>query len=202
MNGRLIVFEGVDGTGKSTQLERLAVALEAAGYEVVRTGEPYAGSEAGRRIRGMAKSGKPVEPETELAWFLEQRRDHVREVILPALERGAIVLSDRYYLSTVAYQGARGFDWEKLLRDHESEGFPAPDLVLLLDLDPGAGLARVKLRGDVAEPVFEEQHFLDRVRAVYLQIQRPYLQLIDATGTPDSVTAAIRAASSERLGLL
>jgi dTMP kinase len=202
VNGRLIVFEGIDGTGKSTQLEQLALALEAAGHEVVRTGEPYAESDAGRRIREMARSGEAVSPETELAWFQEQRRDHVREVIAPALTRGAIVVSDRYYLSTVAYQGARGLDWQNLLAAHEAEGFPEPDQVLLFDMDPETSLARADERGGHAEPVFEEARFLARARAIYLEIDRDYIDRIDAAEAPALVAEAVRGAVEARLGLL
>ena len=201
MNGRLVVFEGIDGGGKSTQLTRLAEALEAAGHDIVATREPYAGSPAGQRIRAMAKSGEAVAPETELAWFLEQRRDHVRDVIGPALERGAIVLSDRYYLSTVAYQGARGLDWKGLLRDHETEGFPEPDLVLLLDLEAGEGLARVDDRRAAAEPVFEERAFLERVRQIYLAVDRPYMVRVEAADLPDAVAGSVREIVRTRLAL-
>ena len=96
--GSLIVFEGVDGSGKSTQLALLAAAIRASGREVVKTGEPY-DCEAGRRIREMARDPQGVAPEQELAWFLEQRRAHVRELVSPALAAGRIVLSDRYCLS-------------------------------------------------------------------------------------------------------
>ncbi len=202
MNGCLIVFEGIDGGGKSTQLALLAEALRAAGHDVVTTREPYGGSPAGRRIREMAQGNEAVSPETELAWFLEQRRDHVREVIAPALERGAVVLSDRYYLSTIAYQGARGFEWQALLEQHESEGFPPPDLVLLFDLDPGAGLARVEDRKGVAEPVFEETGLLSRARAIFLAVDRPYMVQIDAAGSPDRVAEAVSRVVQDRVGLL
>ena len=201
MNGRLIVFEGIDGGGKSTQLTRLAEALEAAGHDVVSTLEPYAESPAGQRIRAMAKSGESVAPETELAWFLEQRRDHVREVIGPALERGAIVLSDRYYLSTVAYQGARGLDWKELLCDHESEGFPEPDLVLLFDLSTGEALERIDDRAGAAEPIFEERAFLERAREIYLEIDRPYMAQVEAADFPDAVAGSVREIVRTRLAL-
>ena len=110
--GSLIVFEGVDGSGKSTQLALLAEAMRSAGREVVETGEPY-DCEWGRKIREMARSTQGVPPEQELEWFLEQRRAHVRDLVGPALAAGRVVLSDRYFLSTVAYQGARGLDAER-----------------------------------------------------------------------------------------
>jgi len=178
--GSLIVFEGVDGSGKSTQLALLAEALRSAGRDVVETGEPY-DCEWGRKIREMARSGRGMAPEQELEWFLEQRRVHVRDLVGPALAAGRIVLSDRYFLSTVAYQGARGLDAKALLAECEAE-FPIPDLVLLLEIDPGRGLRRVSERGGPREPAFEEQAFLRRVAAIFHDLDRDYLARIPADG--------------------
>jgi dTMP kinase len=152
--GKLIVFEGVDGCGKSTQLVLLAEALRARGHDVVATKEPTDG-EHGRRIRTMARSGERVAAETELAWFVADRRQHVAELIEPALAAGRMVVSDRYYLSSVAYQGARGLDWRGILADSEAE-FPLPDLAIAIEIDPERALERVDARAGTAEPVFEE----------------------------------------------
>jgi dTMP kinase len=197
--GRLIVLEGLDGTGKSTQLPRLAKRLAASGREVVTTREPY-DCAPGRQIRELAQRHVPVAAEQELALFLAQRRLHVRERIAPALARGAIVLSDRYFLSTVAYQGARGLDPTRLLAESEAE-FPLPDLVLLLVLPPADGLARVAARGGTAEPAFERADFLTRVREIFDALDRPYLERVDASGAPDEVEARLAAAIHRRLGL-
>ena len=198
--GSLLVLEGLDGTGKSTQLPRLAARLRARGHPVVETREPF-DCAPGRRIRELARGHEPIAPEAELALFMEQRRLHVRERIAPALARGELVLSDRYFLSTVAYQGARGLDPAALLAANEAE-FPLPDLALLLELPPALGLARVAERGAPAEPAFERADFLARVRAIFDALERPYLERIDASGAPASVEAAIAAAVSRRLGLL
>ena len=197
--GRLIAFEGLDGAGKSTQLRRLAAALRAAGHDVVETREPTDGA-FGRRIRAMASSGARVAPEEELRWFLEDRREHVATVLRPGLAAGAIVLTDRYFLSTVAYQGARGLDAAQLLADAEAE-FPLPDLVLLIDVDPERGLARVAGRAGVAEPAFEDSRLLADVAAIFRTLARPYVARIDGREEPDSVEAEIRAVVHERLGL-
>ncbi len=198
--GSLIAFEGTDGSGKSTQLPRLAKHLEAAGYTVVCTREPY-DCDAGRRIRAMARSGERVAPETERDWFVEQRREHVRDVVAPALARGEVVLSDRYFLSTVAYQGARGLDPARLLAESEAE-FPLPDLVLVFELAPEVGLARTASRAGPAEPAFEERGFQQRVREVFASLARPYLARIDASGSPEEVEARVSAAVRERTRLL
>ncbi len=197
--GRLIAFEGLDGAGKSTQLRRLAGALRVAGHVVVETREPTDGS-FGRRIRAMASSGASVAREEELRWFVEDRREHVAAVIRPGLTGGAIVLTDRYFLSTVAYQGARGFDAARLLAEAEAE-FPLPDLALLLDVDPERGLARVASRGGTAEPAFENSAFLADVAAIFRALERSYVVRIDGRAEPDRVAEEIRTVVRERLGL-
>lgn len=197
--GSLLVLEGVDGCGKSTQLPRLVEALGAAGHDVVATREPTDGP-TGRRIREMAASGRTVDPEQELAWFVEDRREHVAQVIGPALQAGRVVVSDRYYLSTVCYQGARGLDWRAILEQSEAE-FPLPDLALVLQIDPAAGLERVRARGGRAEPSFEDGAFLERVASLFAVLDRPYVRRIDAARDPDAVAADLRRAVAE-LGLL
>jgi len=189
--GRLLAFEGVDGCGKSTQLERLVAALRSAGHDALATAEPTRG-EWGRRIREMARSGESVAPEEELRWFSEDRREHVAQLIRPALAAGRVVVTDRYYLSTVAYQGARGLDWRAILAASEAE-FPRPDLVLLLEIDPEAGLARVRERGAPIESVFEDAARLRRVAEIFAALDCDYLERIPAAGTPDEVEAAVRA---------
>ena len=197
--GSLIVFEGVDGSGKSTQLALLAEAMRSAGCEVVETREPY-DCEWGRKIREMARSAEGVPPEQELEWFLLQRRAHVRELLGPALATGRVVLSDRYFLSTVAYQGARGLDAEKLLAASEDE-FPLPDLVLLLELDPATGLRRVAERGGRPEPAFEEHAFLERVAAIFRGLDRGYIAHIAAEGEVTEVQERVLSEVRTRLGL-
>jgi dTMP kinase len=196
--GRLIVFEGTDGSGKSTQLPRLASRLTAAGHRVVRTREPY-DCPAGRAIRAMARSGERVAPEQEVAWFFEQRRAHVRELVRPALARGDVVLSDRYFVSTAAYQGARGLDAAAILAASEAE-FPPPDLVFWLDLPVPEGLARTQTRGEPHEPAFEEREYLERVRTTLAALQRDYIVRVDARGTADEVEARVAAVLRARLG--
>jgi dTMP kinase len=197
--GRLIVFEGVDGSGKSTQLRLLAEQLRQSEIAHLVTGEPTDGP-WGRKIRAMARSGERVAPEEELRWFLEDRREHVAEVLRPGVAAGQIVVSDRYYLSTVAYQGARGFDPQALLVQSEAE-CPLPDLALIFEIDPETGLARVHARGGIAEPAFEDAEFLSRVAAVFRSIDRPYLARIDARGPIETVARAVRETVRERLAI-
>ena len=198
--GRLLVFEGLDGCGKSTQIERLSRALREAGGDVLLTCEPTHGP-WGRRLREMARGGEPVAAEEELRWFVEDRREHVAQILAPGLEAGRIVLTDRYYLSTVAYQGARGLDWRRILEASEAE-FPLPDLVLLLEIEPAVGLARARARGQALETAYERRDFLERVAEIFRALDRAYIERISAEGTFEEVQAAVRARVAARLGLL
>ena len=197
--GRLIALEGLDGCGKSTQQERIAGALRADGYTVVATREPTDGP-WGRRIRAMACGAAAVAPEEELRWFVEDRGRHVVDTIEPALRAGSIVLTDRYTLSSVAYQGARGLDWRGILEEGEAR-FPVPDLVLLFDVTAEVGLERVAVRGGPREERFESRQYLEKVAAIFAAIDRPYIERIDANREPDAITEdalrAIRATLGE-----
>jgi dTMP kinase len=196
--GALVAFEGLDGSGKSTQLARAAAALRAAGHDVLETCEPTDGP-TGRRIREMARSGERVAPEEELRWFVEDRREHVERVLAPALTAGRIALTDRYTLSSAAYQGARGLDPEAILRAGEA-AFPLPDLALVFEIDPERALERIRRRGS-AEPAFERADYLVRVAAIFAAIDRPYVERIAAAGEPDAVHALVMAALRRRLDL-
>jgi len=197
--GRLVAFEGLDGSGKSTQVAALVRALAAAGEDVVATREPTDGP-GGARIREMARSGRLLPPEEELHWFVEDRRVHVRERIAPALAAGRLVLTDRYFLSTVAYQGARGLDWRAILAASEAE-FPIPDLVLLLEIDAARALERVRARGAGLEGVFEREERLRRVAAIFRAVDRPWIERIPAESPAEAVHAAVVARVRARLGI-
>ena len=195
--GRLLAFEGLDGSGKSTQVAALARALAAAGRDVVATHEP-SGGPTGARIREMARAGALLPPEEELRWFVEDRRAHVREEVAPSLDAGRVVVTDRYFLSTVAYQGARGLDWRAILAASEAE-FPLPDLVVLLEIDPRRGLERVRARGAALEGAFERVERLRRVAEILAAIDRPWIERIGAEGSPAAVHAAVLARVRARL---
>lgn len=190
--GTLIALEGLDGCGKSTQLVDLVTALAAAGRDVVATREPTDGP-FGQKIRAMARSGDLVAPEEELRWFMEDRAQHVEQLIQPALSEGRTVITDRYFLSTVAYQGARGLDWRKILRESE-ERFPLPDVALLFEVEAAVGLARVQARGAPLDPAFERLDFLERVAEIFGELDRSYVVRIDGSCEPEAVAAAIRGA--------
>lgn len=188
-NGVLIAFEGIDGTGKSTQLPLLAGSLRAQGYTVVITREPTTGPH-GQQIRALYRDRSRVSPEQELELFLLDRRQHVAECIQPALEQGAIVLTDRYYFSTAAYQGAAGCDPELIFARHDFA--PEPDLVLLLTLSAAESVARIRdLRGDILND-FEQQEQLEKVAALFASFPHRCIVRIHAALPVAEVQASIR----------
>ncbi len=181
----MIVIEGIDGAGKTTLMNALATALRARGLEVVVTKEPTEGP-YGRKIREIAsKSRDRISAEEEFQLFHADRKEHVAQVVRPALARGAVVLQDRSYFSTVAYQGERGLDRARLLEMSEAIA-PKPDLLLVVDLPPEIALARIQARG-IARDDFEVLDALGRIRSVFLAL--PDKTVIDATRPPDEAAA-------------
>ncbi len=160
--GKLVVLEGIDGAGKSTIGKFLYEELSRRGISCVFTREPTDGR-YGRELRERIKKGN-LTPQEELDLFLKDREEHVKNFIVPQMERGKLIICDRYYLSNCAYQGARGIDPEEILK--KNRNFPAPDLVIFLDIIPEKALERKKN----LLTHFENRDFLRRVRELYLKI--------------------------------
>ena len=194
--GLLIAFEGIDGSGKSTQLRLLAIYLRKKGFPVLETREPTDGP-YGRKIRQLYNDRHGCTPEEELELFLNDRRQHVREVVRPALERGDIVLTDRYYYSTAAYQGAAGLDPEAILKRNSFA--PQPDLVLLLTLPPERGLARIRSGRGERPNAFEQLEQLHKVDHIFSQMQGDNIVRINADTTMPVVQEAVRQAVARLL---
>lgn len=182
--GKLIVFEGIDGSGKTTQLERAARWLGDKGYPTVKLREPTDGP-YGRILRVSALSGR-LSPEDERDHFIADRLWNVENNIRPALAQGKVVLLDRYYFSSIAYQGARGLDLADVRRRSEAIA-PRPDLVLLLDLDPEIALQRILDQRGQTPNLFEKLEYLHRVREIFLQLDDPFIVRLDAAAPPDRV---------------
>lgn len=202
--GVFITLEGADGCGKSTQAGLLADALGARGREVVRLREP-GGTPISEKIRALLLDSANAEmvPEAELLLYEASRAQLTRQVIEPALERGAVVLCDRYYDSTYAYQaGGRGLD-ETIVRQSNVLGScgRVPDRTLVLDLDPAIGYARATAGGaDRMEA--EGLAFQERVRAAYLRLadeEPARVRVVDAAGEKDAVTARLVSALEDLL---
>ena len=196
--GVFITLEGADGCGKSTQAGLLAAAIEATGRETVRLREP-GGTKISERIRALLLDPGNAEmvPECELLLYEASRAQLTRQVIEPALARGSVVLCDRYYDSTYAYQaGGRGLD-DSLVRRANLLGScgTVPDRTLVLDLEPTLAYARATAGGaDRMEA--EGLAFQERVRAAYLRLaaQEPdRVRVVDASGERDEVAARLLA---------
>ena len=178
MRGKLITFEGIDGSGKTLQLQMVADYLAGEQVDFIATREP-GGTSLGRRIRDaiLDAESSGVEPLAELLLYAADRAQHVRQVVRPALARGSVVLSDRFYDATTAFQGyGRRFDLTLIthLNDLATGGLK-PDLTLIFDLDVEEALARVKHRSHVATPDRldrEPREFHESVRQGYLDIAR------------------------------
>jgi len=176
--GYLISFEGSEGSGKSTQISRIADRFEDAGYDVVVTREP-GGTAIGEEIRHIlmhASEGNGMMPETELLLFAASRAQLVREVILPAVDEGKIVLCDRFMDSTTVYQGvARNIQSEPVhLINTFAVGNTMPDVTVVIDLDAELGLERVRHRANDLPDRMEQEniHFYQKVRNGYLMLAK------------------------------
>lgn len=210
--GRFITFEGLDGCGKSTHLEKLAVVLRAQGLEVLTTREP-GGTDIGERIRGILLDSRTrgLAPLAELALMFASRAQLISELILPAIARGAWVLCDRYTDSSEAYQGAgRGLGVDAVLTLHRVLCLGLqPDLTLLLDNDVATSLARARRRNSASPGEGDENRFEQENRAFFERVHQQFLVIaqretervvrIDARRSMEAVHHAIVSAVRERL---
>jgi dTMP kinase len=196
MRGRFIVIEGIDGSGKSTLAARLAEDLARDGRKVLRTREP-GGTPIGEKVRALLLDAKNAEmvPLAEFFLYMASRAQLVDEVIRPALASGQIVLCDRYYYSTAAYQGAAGNVGVDAVLDISEKvaKFAKPDLVALLDLTPKVARARQGIRDDRVES--KGAAYQERVRRGFLVIarrDRRRFRVFDASQPHDAVYAEVR----------
>ena len=197
--GRFITFEGIDGSGKSTQIRHLADSLRSAGHDVILTREP-GGSPGAEEIRRLVLEGDPDRwsAETEILLFTAARRDHLERTILPALARGQIVLCDRFADSTRMYQGLSRGDLRAVVDQlHSLMIGREPDLTILIDMDPATGLARAKSR-ETAEERFEDfgEALQKQMRAGFLALASEFpdrFRVIDGARDIDTVAADILA---------
>lgn len=209
-----ITFEGIEGTGKTTQIKLLKEFFEEKGKEVLLTLEP-GGSRIGRELRKMLLhlESKDLTGETELFLYLADRAQHMSQVILPAIEQGKVVISDRFADSTVAYQGyGRGLD-PKLLHQLNEVAVTGiwPDLTILLDIDPEIGLKRAMTRNIQENKTFEEGRFEAESISFHTKVREGYLtwaainqrriRIVDAEPAPDKVFTQVCKALQENLGI-
>lgn len=201
--GKLITFEGIDGCGKTTQLRLLERILSTRNISFVSTREP-GGTDLGKLIRAalLNVSRHKVDPLAELLLYAADRAQHVQEFVIPNLQAGKLVLSDRFYDATTAYQGyGRGFDLELVQKLNQlATGNLKPDLTLLFDIDVATGLGRTARRGNESADDADEakmdrldrepHEFHERVRQGYLELARQEpdrFRIISASGSIETV---------------
>jgi dTMP kinase len=186
--GVLIVFEGIDGSGKSTQAEILLKRLQEEDVDVVYFREPSTGK-WGRKIKKKAIHPDSLTPEEELDLFLKDRRENVAKNLKPALKKKKVVILDRYYYSTIAYQGAKGID-EELIRRMNEEFAVEPDLVFIFDIDPKKGLERIENRKK-KDRLFEREDYLVKVSEIFRSFRGKKFVHIDALKSKEKISKEI-----------
>ena len=194
---RLIVFEGIDGAGKSTQAKMLIRKLRARGWKVSSFREPSRGP-WGRELRAKARIAGSLTPAEELDLFVKDRKDNVARNLRPALDAGHVVVLDRYYFSTIAYQGAKGLDPGKIRRMNERFA-PRPALVFILDLGADAGLSRIAGR-KTRDHLFEREAYLRRVRSIFRSFRGRRFVRLDARGGKRELGREVLARTLDILG--
>lgn len=198
--GKFLSVEGIEGVGKSTNIEFLLTLIESKGYQVIRTREP-GGTPMAERIRSMLleHGDEPLPDTAELLLFFASRSLHVNNLIRPSIEAGQWVICDRFTDASRAYQGAgRGLDIERIntLADWVQDGLQ-PDLTLLLDAPASVGMQRAERRGETDRLESEQQSFYERVRDAYLALaaaEPARFVVVDASGALAAVQAEIAAA--------
>jgi len=181
----LIAVEGIDGAGKTTISSYIAELLRKRGYMVKVFKEP-SNSEYGRKIKN---SKDRLSPEEELELFLKDRDIDVRDNIKPALQKGFFVVMDRYYLSNIAYQSARGIE-ARLIRERNEKIAPKPDLTILLDVEPEIAMERLRKRGELSP--FERLDYLREVRKRFLENADEKTVVVDASKPLDKVMEDVK----------
>ncbi len=179
----LINLEGIDGCGKSTQTKLLQKKLEELGENTVILKEPTNGPH-GQKLWDVLHGKRKATNEEILEFFILDRKQHVNEKIQPALDDSTIVLMDRYYYSSMAYQVAGGLDVEDIRNKHNFA--PDPDIVLIFDLPVSTALERVRGHSEADE--FEKEEHLEKVREAYLNLESdPLVRIVDSTRTPEEI---------------
>lgn len=184
--GFFVVIEGIDGTGKSTLARGLAAKLEERGTACLLTREPTDGP-FGKKIRELAVKGRDsVTREEELELFIADRKEHLQNEVLPALAAGKTVIMDRYFYSTIAYQGALGLDPAEIARRHRDFA-PEPDLLILLELPIDEAIRRIEVSRGSGRDHFEGKEYLRRVAELFATIEHPRMLRMDARLSPEAL---------------
>lgn len=190
-SGKFIVIEGLDGSGQSTQAETLKVFLSEEGKEVVLTKEPTADSDAGKKIKEILREKNIISPWELQKLFVQDRKEHLSNLILPSLKKGMIVISDRYFFSTFAYGVSDGLDLDKLIEMNND--FLLPDLTFILKVSPEICMERIEERGKGTE-LFEKKEKLEKVWQTYEILPNKFknVYMIDGEKTKGEVFSRIK----------
>jgi dTMP kinase len=199
LGGLLIAFEGIDGSGKTTMAKRTAEVLQSLGYNAVYLREPTDGPH-GRRLREIMVSSEMRDPEAEFELFLLDRREDVLNNINPVLQTGGIVCIDRYYVSSMAYQGALGLDAE-LIRQENEKFAPVPDIILHYIVPVETALQRINASRKDGANQFEKREYLEKVEQEFNRMNFPQIKTISTTQSLESVFQDTWNAVTDRLNL-
>ncbi len=186
--GILIVFEGIDGCGKTTQAKLLFEKLKSLGFDTILLKEPSS-SKWGKEIKRLSLFENSITPEKELKLFIKDREENTNKNIKPALREKKIVILDRYYFSTIAYQGAKGIDIDLIKKLNKNIAIE-PDIVFILDIEPNIGLERIENRKK-KEKLFEQENYLNRVREIYNSLKGKNIFKIDGSKKIDEIRKEI-----------
>ena len=190
-SGKFIVIEGLDGSGQSTQAETLKVFLSEEGKEVVLTKEPTADSDAGKKIKEILREKNIISSWELQKLFVQDRKEHLSNLIMPSLKKGTIVISDRYFFSTFAYGVSDGLNLDKLIEMNND--FLLPDLTFILKVSPEVCMERIEERGKGTE-LFEKREKLEKVWQTYEILPNKFknVYMIDGEKTKGEVFSRIK----------
>jgi len=194
--GFFVVLEGIDGSGKTTQAKRLVKRLTEKGFNAVFFKEPSAG-QWGRRLKEKARHQDGLTPEQEFELFQKDREENVELNIKPALKKKMMVVLDRYYFSTMAYQGAKGIDIKEIKDRNDKIAVP-PDMVIILDVSAETGLNRIKERKK-RDRLFEREDYLRKVRKIFKSFSGENIVHLDGRERRESLYIKIEKMVMDRI---
>jgi dTMP kinase len=169
--GKFIVIEGLDGSGKSAQVDLLSDFLKQKGYDVLLRNEPTSDSKIGRKIRQILKGEIKAAPMERQKLFVQDRKEHLENKIIPALNEGKIVICSRYFFSTIAYGTADGLEMETLV--NMNKDFLLPDATIIINVSPKECIRRIEERGQIKE-LFEKEKKLEKVSEIYKKFDKMF----------------------------
>ncbi len=199
--GFFIVFEGLDGSGKTTQAFLLKEFLVKKGYDAILLREPTEGPWGGEIKELLSNGRKEISPQEELNLFIEDRKDNINKNVLPAMRDNKVIIQDRYYFSTIAYQGALGVEPQQIRAMNEAFALK-PDLVFYLEIKPELGLKRIEAGRKGKRDAFEKEHYLLKVKEIFDSCNDPFIKKINGSRSLDSIQKNINEITIEKLSLL